>query len=77
MLRILCVLLQFLPLFVIAENDEWFLMGRHGGCLSINSLAEYKPILQDVQKPIELVEKLRKKGDNPIVDNLADAVITV
>ena len=75
----LLILLQFLPLLVIAGDDEWFVMGRHGGCFPIELLAERQPILENVRQPVELVENLRKDGGNPTIDNVnnLNIVITV
>ena len=46
-----------------AEAETWMLMGREGGCLSLEEAAKRKPIFEGVTSPEELRAKLRSQGE--------------
>src|SRR5262245_54131578 len=42
--------------------SEWFLMGRHGECAPLASLARKGPEFRGLQTPYELIERMRTAG---------------
>lgn len=43
--------------------DEWMLMGREGGCVTLAQAAERRPLFDGVTTPDQLVAKLRRQGE--------------
>ena len=46
-----------------AGAEEWMLMGREGGCVSLAQAAERRPVLRDIATPDQLVARLRAEGE--------------
>ena len=45
-----------------SSEAEWMLMGRHGGCVSLQAAAQRLESLQGVSEPGDLAAKLRRQG---------------
>lgn len=43
--------------------DEWMLMGREGGCVTLAQAAARRPLFDGVTTPDQLVAKLRRQGE--------------
>ena len=52
--------LGVLPSSVLSA--EWYLMGRHGECAPLSSLARKGPEFHGLQTPYQLVDKMRAAG---------------
>ena len=46
-----------------AAAEEWMLMGREGGCVTIAAAAERRPVLSGITTPDQLVARLRAEGE--------------
>jgi len=57
---IVAILLGVLPSSVLAV--DWFLMGRHGECAPLSSLARKGPEFRGLQTPHQLIDKMRAAG---------------
>jgi len=45
-----------------ARSAEWYLMGRHGECAPLSSLARKGPEFHGLQTPYQLIDKMRAAG---------------
>lgn len=45
-----------------AASTDWFLMGRHGECAPLSSLARKGPEFRGLQTPYQLIDKMRAAG---------------
>jgi hypothetical protein len=45
-----------------AAAADWFLMGRHGECAPLSSLARKGPEFRGLQTPHQLIDKMRAAG---------------
>ncbi len=43
--------------------EEWMLMGREGGCVTLAQAGERRPVFDGVTTPDELVDRLRQQGE--------------
>jgi hypothetical protein len=46
-----------------ARAEEWMLMGREGGCVTLAQAAERRPVLSGITTPDQLVARLRERGE--------------
>ena len=46
----------------VAASPEWFLMGRHGECAPLSSLARKGPEFRGLESPYQLIDKMRAAG---------------
>jgi hypothetical protein len=56
-----------------ALSAEWLLMGRHGECAPLASLAKKGPEFRGLQSPYQLIEKMRSAGHQVEVKEHATA----
>lgn len=47
---------------ISALSAEWLLVGRHGECAPLSSLARKGPEFRGLQTPYQLIEKMRAAG---------------
>jgi hypothetical protein len=47
---------------VAAAPTDWFLMGRHGECAPISTLARKGPEFRGLQTPYQLIDQMRAAG---------------
>ena len=43
--------------------EEWMLMGREGGCVTLDAAAERRPVFSGITTPDQLVARLRAEGE--------------
>jgi len=43
--------------------EEWMLMGREGGCVTLAQAAARRPLLNGISTPDQLVAEIRRQGE--------------
>ena len=56
------VVLSFFVITGAAGPSDWFLMGRHGECAPLSTLARKGPEFRGLQTPYQLIDKMRTAG---------------
>ena len=46
-----------------AHAAEWMLMGREGGCVTLQQAAAQEPLLAGIETPDQLIARLRREGE--------------
>lgn len=57
--------------------EEWMLMGREGGCVTLAQAAERLPLLSDITTPDQLVARLRRQGEDVRRQDISQGDVTV
>lgn len=57
--------------------DEWMLMGREGGCVTLAQAAARRPLFDGVTTPDQLVAKLRRQGEEVRRQDMTQGDVTV
>ena len=55
-----------------ARADDWMLMGREGGCVTLAQAAARLPLLDGITTPDQLVAKLRGQGEEVLRQDIGD-----
>jgi len=57
---------------------EWFLMGRHGGCVTLAEAANHEAVFEGVSSPEDLADEVRRRGAAvEVKESRADGVTVV
>ena len=59
------------------QAEEWVLMGREGGCVTLAQAAARRPLLSGVTTPDQLVAKLRQQGEEVRRQDIEQGDVTV
>lgn len=62
---VLCLLAAALAVALAvpaAAAEEWRLLGRHGGCVTLPAAAARKPVLAGIDGPDGLIARLQRRG---------------
>ena len=57
--------------------EEWMLMGREGGCVTLAQAGERREVLSGITTPNELVERLRRQGEEVHRQDIVQGDVTV
>ena len=57
--------------------EEWMLMGREGGCVTLAQATARLPLLSGVTTPDQLVAKIRRQGDEARRQDIEQGDVTV
>jgi hypothetical protein len=57
--------------------EEWVLMGREGGCVTLAQAAERRPLFSGITTPDQLVAKLRRQGEDVRRQDMQQGDVTV
>ena len=60
-----------------ARAEEWRLMGREGGCVTLAEAADRLPLLSGIATPDQLVAALRRQGEEVRRQDIAGGDVTV
>lgn len=57
--------------------EEWMLMGREGGCVTLAQAAARRPLFNGISTPDQLVAKLRRQGEDVRRQDIQQGDVTV
>lgn len=60
-----------------ARAEDWMLMGREGGCVSLAEAAARRPLLRGIATPDQLVAELRRQGEDVRRQDISQGGVTV
>lgn len=80
-MKVLIVMVSvFLAITGLASRvlaQDWMLMGREGGCVTLADAAARKPLLADIATPDQLVARLRRQGEEVRRQDIVQGDVTV
>ena len=57
--------------------EEWMLMGREGGCVTLAQAAARRPLLSGITTPDQLIAKLHRQGEKVRRQDIKQGGVTV
>jgi hypothetical protein len=57
--------------------EEWMLMGREGGCVTLAQAAERQSLLKGISTPDQLVAEIRRRGEEVHSQDILQGDVTV
>jgi len=57
--------------------EDWMLMGREGGCVTLAEAADRLPLLSGIATPDQLVAELRRQGEDVNRQDISQGDVTV
>ncbi len=57
--------------------EEWMLMGREGGCVTLAEAAARRPVLDGISTPDQLVDRIRDQGGEVSREDVRQGDVTV
>ena len=59
-----------------ARAEEWMLMGREGGCVTLAQAAERRPVFSGISTPDQLVDRIREQGEEVSREDILQGDVT-
>lgn len=57
--------------------EEWRLMGREGGCVTLAEAAERRPLFSGIATPDQLVARIREQGEDVRREDILQGDVTI
>ena len=57
--------------------EEWMLMGREGGCVTLAEAAERRPLFNDIATPDQLVARIQEQGEEVSREDILQGDVTI
>lgn len=57
--------------------EEWRLMGREGGCVTLAEAAERRPLFNGITTPDQLVARIREQGEEVSREDIMQGDVTI
>jgi hypothetical protein len=74
---VVVVFLVFAGSAPCVRAEEWMLMAREGGCVTLAQAAERRPLLNGISTPDQLVDRIRGQGEEVSRQDIVQGDVTV